>query len=141
MMYQRDIVLVPVKFASPEAGEGWVSLFVDETEEEADEEVEDPVGAGEEEREQHGHDDHHDRGGDRLLARRPVDLGGLGADLTDEFAGGGSGHVLPILVLRIEKRPADLSGRRGWASLSVGRPSLQGGRSGGTRTHDPRFWR
>src|SRR5947209_17564196 len=115
MMYQRDIVLVPVKFSAPEAGEGWVRLFVDETEEVADEEVEDPVGAGEEDRERHGHDDHHDRGGDGFLARRPVDLRGFRADLTDEFAGGSSGHVFAcsLLVLQIEKRPADLSGRRG----------------------------
>ena len=38
------------------------------------------------------HDHHHDRGGDGFLAGRPVDLAGLDADLTDEFAGGDFGH-------------------------------------------------
>ena len=42
-------------------------------------------------------------------------LRGLRADLTDEFAGGDSGHVFALLVLRIEKRPADLVGPAGLA--------------------------
>ena len=33
-------------------------------------------------------------GGDGFLARRPMDLGGLGADLTDEFAGGSPATLL-----------------------------------------------
>ena len=37
-------------------------------------------------------------GGDGFLAGRPMDLGGLGADLTDEFAGGDFGHVLALLA-------------------------------------------
>src|SRR5205085_278923 len=86
-----------------------------------------------------------DRGGDRLLAGRPVDaLNRFEADLTHEFAGGDFGHVsASLLLFRIEKRPADLSGRRGCGSLSGGEPSLQEGtgRGRGTRTHDPRFWR
>jgi hypothetical protein len=53
---------------------------------------EERVGAEEEQSEDDGHDQHHDRGGDRLLAARPVDLAGLDADLTDEFAGGDFGH-------------------------------------------------
>ncbi len=48
-----------------------------------------------------------------------MDLGGLGADLTDEFAGGDFGHLLACFSLRIEKRPAGLSGRRGCGSLSA----------------------
>ena len=44
-------------------------------------------------------------------------LRGLRADLTDEFAGGGFGHV-DAALLRIEKRPADLCGRRSCVSLS-----------------------
>ena len=46
-------------------------------------------------------------GGDRLLAGRPMDLGGLDADLTDEFAGGDFGHCA-VARFQKEKRPADL---------------------------------
>ena len=54
------------------------------------------VDAEEEEGEDQGHDHHHDAGGDGFLAGRPVDLAGLDTDLTDEFAGGGFGHLLAL---------------------------------------------
>src|SRR5919112_4326817 len=101
MMYQRDINLISLRVLAEQAQQ----IFDDGRKE--------GVDAEEEEGERQRHDDHHDRGRDRFLAGRPVDLAGLGADLTDEFAGGGFGHFA-VARLRIEKRPADLSGRRGW---------------------------
>ncbi len=80
-----------------------------------DEGVEDGVDAEEEEGKRHRHDQHHDRGRDRLFAGRPDDLCGFSADLTDEFAGGNFRHVSELLLkLRIEKGsagtwPAELS--------------------------------
>ena len=62
-------------------------------EQELDHARESSIDAEEKEGEQKRHDDHHDARRDRFLAGRPVDLRGLGADLTDEFAGGSLGHV------------------------------------------------
>jgi hypothetical protein len=90
-----------------------VCARAEEAEQELDEGREEGVDAEEEERQQAGHDHHHDRGGDRFLTGRPMDLGGLGTNLTDEFAGRSLGHDARRLGLRIEKRPADLTGRRG----------------------------
>jgi hypothetical protein len=88
---------------------------------------EERVGAEEEQGEDDRHDHHHDGGGDRFLAARPVDLAGLHADLSDEFAGGDFGHSwVRSLAFRIEKRPAGLCGQRGCGSLSGGWASLQG---------------
>ena len=81
MMYQRDIFLSAFGRAQ-------------EAQQEFDQRREEGVDAEEEESEDQGHDDDHDRGCDGFLAGRPVDLRGLGADLTDEFAGGSLGHVL-----------------------------------------------
>src|SRR5206468_3466449 len=83
------------------------------------------VDAEEEESEDQGHDHHHDRGRDRFLARRPVDLAGLGADLTDEFAGGDFGHVFACSLLDKETLRGP-GGRRSWMRLSCSRSSVQG---------------
>src|SRR4029079_11351795 len=84
MMYQRDM------------GFSDLRLFGEEAQQEADRGREEGVDPEEEEGEHHRQDDHHDRGRDRFLAARPVDLRGLGADLTDEFAGGSLGHLRPL---------------------------------------------
>ena len=80
-----------------------------------DERREDRVGAEEEDREDRGHDDDHDRGRNRLLAGRPMDaLNRFQAHLPYEFAGGDSRHCFVRFFLsRIEKRPADLMGPAG----------------------------
>src|SRR3954453_24049266 len=101
MMYQRDIVLSAFGRAQ-------------EAQQEFDQRREEGVDAEEEESEDQGHDDDHDRGRDGFLSGRPVDLGGLGADLTDEFAGGSLGHVLlarftDIKRLRGRDWPAELT--------------------------------
>src|SRR5919112_6409500 len=93
MMYQRDINLISLRVLAEQAQQ----IFDDGRKE--------GVDAEEEEGERQRHDDHHDRGRDRFLAGRPVDLRGLGADLTDEFAGGGFGHVLSMLASRYKKAP------------------------------------
>src|SRR5438270_4711554 len=110
MMYQRDMLVLTcsVQMAPGLAEEA--QQLVDECREKG-------VGAGEEEGEDQGHDDDHDRGRHRFLARRPVDAGGLDADLPDEFAGGDSCHC-SVSLLRIEKGSADPSGRRSLRSLS-----------------------
>src|SRR4029079_7500592 len=96
MMYQRDIVLTfefqkePSPRPSPSGGEG--TRLGEEAQQLLDDGRKDGVDAEEEEGEEEGHDHHHDAGRHGLLARRPMDLAGLDADLTDEFAGGGFGH-------------------------------------------------
>src|SRR5690348_11284635 len=131
MMYQRDIAqnlslyscLTFPPPAPPTGGSGGRSA--EEAQQLSDRGREGGVDAEEEDGEQAGHNDDHDRGGDRFLAARPDDLRGLCADLGDELAGGDFCHCQLLLELRIEKRPADLSGRRGCGSLSDARPSLQ----------------
>ena len=71
-----------------------------------DDQREEAVDPEEEEAEQAGHDQHHDAGGDRLLAGRPGDLAGLGPDLPEEFAGIDSGHDrLFVLVVAFGQPP------------------------------------
>src|SRR3954447_21795484 len=135
MMYQRDMAFLNSN-SSPlprwEEGKGGRLLFGEQAEEEADCGREESVDAEEEQSEHGGHDHHHDCGGDGLLAGRPVDsLDRFQADLADEFAGGGFGHVsVRFMLLRIEKRPTGrpilwAASGAGW-SLSGGGPSLQG---------------
>src|SRR6185437_9454611 len=135
MMYQRDIVF-SCAFALAEEAQ---QIFDDAREER--------VGAEEEEGEDDRHDHHHDGGGDGFLAGRPVDLPGLDSDLPDEFAGGDFGHSLGSLpLLRVSDRNAP-RGPGGPAGLGCDLASphrlfkLVAGRSGGTRTPGPRFWR
>src|SRR5687768_13235049 len=90
MMYQRDMM----------------GTLGEAAEEELDDRAEDAVDAEEEHRQQRRHDHHHDRRGHGFLAGRPDDLGGLGADLPDEFAGGNFRHLGAALVRAIEKRSA-----------------------------------
>src|SRR5690242_3676996 len=113
-MCQRDINVISLRGLAEEAEQ----IFDDGREEGVDAEEEEGS-------EQERHDHHHDAGGDGFLAGRPVDLAGLDTDLTDEFAGGDFRHFCSA-HLRIEKRPADLSGRRGCGSLSGAGLSLQG---------------
>src|SRR4029079_5893475 len=72
-----------------------------------------------------GHDQHHDRRADGFAPGRPDDLRRFVAHLPDEFAWGCLRHC--FARLRIEKRPAGQSGRRGWMRLSDTTLSLQGG--------------
>src|SRR5437870_182592 len=121
MMYQRDIVITcsnklsnarePTHPNPLPAGERGRRLS-EQAQQIFDNAREERVDSEKEESEDDGHDHHHDPGRHRLLAGRPVDLAGLDADLTDEFAGGDFGHFL-LAHFWIEKRPADLSGRRG----------------------------
>src|SRR5438045_4007498 len=121
MMYQRDIVITcsnklsnarsPLTPTLSRGGEG--RRLSEQAQQKFDDAREERVDSEKEESEDDGHDHHHDPGRHRLLAGRPVDLAGLDADLTDEFAGGDFGHFL-LAHFWIEKRPADLSGRRGW---------------------------
>ena len=100
-----------------------------------------------------GHDhDHQRRSSPSRLRRRPDDLGRLGADLPQELAGIDSRHACSNLrtKFRHEQRPqaaapAHAGSRPGLVDCSLEpRPSpaqARNGRSGGTRTHGPRFWR
>src|SRR5215472_3339007 len=83
MMYQRDIVVLLCL----------ALCLTDEAQQIFDRGREESVDSEEEEREQQRHDEDHDPGRDGLLAGRPVDLGGLGADLPDEFAWGDFRHL------------------------------------------------
>src|SRR5215468_1541657 len=74
-------------------------------------EADDLVGHQEEQRGNHDEDEDHAGGDHGLAPGRPGDLGHLGTDLANELDG--IDHVL----------------------------TLENGRSGGTRTPDPRFWR
>lgn len=87
MIYQRDMKLFSFAW-------NWLGK---EAEQEPDDSRENRIDAEEEDRKEAGHDQHHDRGRHGFLARRPVNLGGFGADLADEFPGGDFGHVLDSL--------------------------------------------
>ena len=71
---------------------------------------------------------------------RPDDLGGLGADLTDKFAGETVPTCCLLLELRIEKCPADLKAG-GAAGTSEPRPTSQARASWGTPLSDDFRWR
>src|SRR3990170_6947952 len=79
MMYQRDIVVI-------------IQSVAELPEQELDDGREERIDPEEEDGEHGRHDQHHDRGGDGFLARRPDDLGRFRADLTDELAGGSFRH-------------------------------------------------
>ena len=92
MMYQRDMG-------------GCAFVLAEQAEQEFDDGREEGIDPEEEDRQQGGHDQHHDSGGDGFLAGRPDDLGGLGTDLIDEFAGGSLCHNRqPFVRKQVEKR-------------------------------------
>ena len=97
MMYQRDMCRYLLKLLTPpdplpQAGQGQLA---EQAEQKFDERREERVDAEEEEGEQLVMITTMIAGRDGFLAGRPVDLGGLGADLTDEFAGGSTLATLP----------------------------------------------
>src|SRR5918993_1191615 len=77
-------------------------------------EGDDLVGNEEEQRRDHDEDEDHAGGDHGVAPGRPGDLGHLGSDFADKFD---------------------------WILCPHDRHSSNNGRSGGTRTHDPRFWR
>ena len=105
--------------------------------------------AEEEEGEQGRHDDDHQPGHQRLATRRPDDLGRLRADLPKKFTGIDSRHAQTVLhslcACEIGPSSAFVQPRLGLFPLPCpakrNRRSGDHGRSGGTRTPGPRFWR
>src|SRR3989337_1016442 len=147
MMYERDIVVI-------------IQSVAKLPEQELDDGREERIDPEEEDGEHGRHDQHHDRGGDGFLARRPDDLGRFRADLTDELAGGSFRHWAWCPSKAKKRRsagaPQDLicgvpyreprllssAALRLRLGPCVGPPRSFGrGRGRGTRTHDPRFWR
>src|ERR1700754_3654388 len=114
MMYQRDIYGVSLSGA----------MLAEEAQQPANDRAKERINGEKEDGEDHGHDQHHDRGAEGLAPGRPDDLRRFVAHLPDKFAWGCLRHC--SARLRIEKRPADLCGRRGWMRLSDTTPSLQG---------------
>src|SRR5215207_9542587 len=111
------------------------------TEHRRDEEADDLVSDQEEYSRNGDHDEHHGRGDRGLPLRRPGNLGGFGPHLLQEFERTELRHNLrlthfflipgsfPAAAIAAELRPSTYIRR------------FLPGRSGGTRTPNPRFWR